>query len=61
LIVEIDGRTYHAKREAFTHDRRRDRRLALAGFETRRYAASEIVDEPAKVIAEVGAFLRLTT
>ncbi|HYI98126.1 MAG TPA: DUF559 domain-containing protein [Thermoleophilaceae bacterium] len=59
LIVEIDGRAYHAKREAFTDDRQRDRRLALAGFETRRYAASELIDEPARVITELRAFLRL--
>jgi hypothetical protein len=58
VIAEIDGRTYHAKREAFTDDRRRDRRLALAGFETRRFAASELVDDPDGVTAELQAFLR---
>ncbi|MEX1142553.1 MAG: DUF559 domain-containing protein [Thermoleophilaceae bacterium] len=57
LIVEIDGREHHARRRAFEHDRRRDRRLALAGFETRRYAASELMREPERVIAEVRAFL----
>ena len=59
LIVEIDGRTYHARRGAFEHDRRRDRRLAIAGYETRRYAASELAREPEQVIAEVTAFLRV--
>jgi len=59
LIVEIDGRAYHARRAAFEHDRRRDRRLALAGYETRRYAASEIVKEPDRVIQEVTAFLEI--
>lgn len=57
LIVEIDGRTHHARRAAFTHDRKRDRRLALAGFETRRYAASEIFETPDRVAREVHAFL----
>lgn len=57
LIVEVDGRTYHAKRGAFVGDRRRDRRLALAGFETRRYAASELVDDPKRVADELRAFL----
>jgi hypothetical protein len=61
LIVEIDGRAYHARRSAFNHDRRRDRRLALAGFETRRYAASELMDDPERVRSEVTAFLRLAT
>lgn len=60
LIVEIDGRTYHAKRQAFTDDRRRDRRLALAGFETRRYAASELAEDPDRVAAELRAFLQLS-
>lgn len=59
LIVEIDGRAYHAKRQAFVDDRRRDRRLALAGFETRRYAASELVDDPDRVTAELRAFLQI--
>lgn len=59
LIVEIDGRTYHARRRAFDHDRRRDRRLALAGFETRRYAARELMSDPDRVMAEIAAFLRL--
>lgn len=57
LIVEIDGRTHHARRAAFEHDRQRDRRLALAGFETRRYAASEVFETPDRVAREVTAFL----
>lgn len=58
LVVEVDGRTYHAKRAAFEEDRRRDRRLALAGLETRRYTASEVFDDPARVVDEIRAFLR---
>jgi very-short-patch-repair endonuclease len=57
LIVEIDGRAYHARRAAFERDRRRDRRLARLGYETRRYTARELGAEPAAVAAEVGAFL----
>jgi very-short-patch-repair endonuclease len=57
LIVEVDGRTYHARRSAFEHDRRRDRKLALAGFETLRYAASEISSDPGRAITEIRAFL----
>lgn len=57
LVVEVDGRAHHATRRAFEHDRRRDRRLALAGFETRRYAAAEVLREPARVADEVRAFL----
>jgi len=57
LIVEVDGRAYHARRRAFAQDRRRDRRLALAGFETRRYGASELRSEPGRVVAELRIFL----
>jgi very-short-patch-repair endonuclease len=57
LVVEIDGRSYHARRRAFRHDRRRDRRLALLGYETRRYDALEVIEEPDRVVTEVRAFL----
>lgn len=61
LIVEIDGRAHHARHRAFAHDRQRDRRLALAGFETRRYAASELQSDPNGVVAQLRAFLAPTT
>lgn len=57
LVVEVDGRRYHATRRGFQRDRRRDRRLALAGFETRRYSASEVAREPERVVTEIRAFL----
>jgi len=57
LIVEIDGRDYHARRAAFEHDRRRDRRLRLLGYETVRYAAREVARSPAAVAAEVASLL----
>lgn len=57
LIVEIDGRGYHARRAAFEHDRRRDRRLRLLGYETVRYAAREVSRSPAAVVAELTCFL----
>lgn len=57
LVVEVDGRGYHARRSAFRHDRQRDRRLALVGFETRRYDAKEIAEEGNRVVNELRAFL----
>lgn len=57
LVVEVDGREYHATRRGFQRDRRRDRRLALAGFETRRYSAREVLREPERVMREIRAFL----
>jgi hypothetical protein len=61
LIVEIDGRDYHARRAAFEHDRRRDRRLRLLGYETVRYAAREVARSPAAVAAEVASLLLVAT
>jgi very-short-patch-repair endonuclease len=58
LVVEVDSRAYHARRRAFDHDRQRDRRLALAGYETRRYAVAELGSHPERVIAELHAFLK---
>jgi very-short-patch-repair endonuclease len=60
LIVEVDGRAYHARRRAFAHDRRRDRRLVLAGFHTIRYAASEVTGRPEAVAAELAQLLART-
>lgn len=59
LIVEVDGRSHHARRDAFEHDRQRDRHLALAGYETRRYAAAELRSRPAEVVDELRQFLSL--
>jgi predicted transcriptional regulator of viral defense system len=57
LIVEVDGRSYHARRGAFEHDRLRDRRLALAGYATHRFAASELVRHPRQVARELRGLL----
>jgi predicted transcriptional regulator of viral defense system len=57
VIVEVDGRSYHARRAAFEHDRRRDRELALAGFATYRYAASEVVRQPGPIARELRRLL----
>jgi predicted transcriptional regulator of viral defense system len=57
LIVEVDSREHHSTRRAFAHDRRRDRRLALAGYQTYRYAARDLYDRPEAVAAELQALL----
>lgn len=57
LIVEVDGRTHHSLRRAFEHDRRRDRRLLEAGYVTVRFAARQVLEEPAGVGDEMRALL----
>jgi hypothetical protein len=57
LIVETDGWATHGTRRAFVHDRRRDRRLALAGWRVLRFTWEEIEHRPDLVAAELGALL----
>jgi Transcriptional regulator, AbiEi antitoxin/Protein of unknown function (DUF559) len=46
LIVETDGWASHGTRRAFEHDRRRDRRLRLAGWEVVRFTWRDVEREP---------------
>jgi hypothetical protein len=57
LIVETDGWATHGTRRAFVNDRRRDRRLALAGWRVLRFTWDEIERGPEAVAAELGAVL----
>jgi hypothetical protein len=54
LIVETDGWETHGTRRAFGSDRRRDRRLDLAGWRVLRYTWHEVMHEPERVAAELG-------
>jgi very-short-patch-repair endonuclease len=53
LIAEVDGRSHHALRRAFDHDRRRDRRLVRAGLVTVRFPARDVLNDPASVAREL--------
>jgi very-short-patch-repair endonuclease len=57
LIVEVDGRAHHSRRRAFDHDRRRDRRLFLAGYTTLRFPAREVLSRPTRVASELRTLL----
>jgi Protein of unknown function (DUF559) len=46
LIVETDSHTFHATRQAFERDRRRDQQLLLAGFQVVRFTWRQITREP---------------
>lgn len=49
VIIELDGRTYHAQVRAFENDRRRDQ-LALAhGWATLRFTWLQVVNDPRHV------------
>jgi hypothetical protein len=57
LVVETDGWEAHGTRRAFENDRRRDRRLRLAGWEPVRFTWWDIEREPGgvtEVLARLG-------
>ncbi|MFW7414593.1 hypothetical protein [Demequina sp. SO4-18] len=43
VAVEIDGRTFHDDPESFRRDRRRDRKVVVAGMPVLRFAHSELL------------------
>jgi very-short-patch-repair endonuclease len=51
LVAELDGYAYHAHREAFERDRRRDADLAAAGIRVVRLTWRRITAEPQAVTA----------
>ena len=46
LILEADGRSWHARLEQMAHDRRRDREAAEAGWLTIRWVYDDLVHDP---------------
>ena len=58
LIVELDGRRWHAVSEAQQNDRRRDRQANAHGWLVLRFGWEEIVERPTEVVAQLRTFLR---
>jgi len=57
LIIETDGAKYHRTRRAFESDRRRDQRLALAGWRVVRVTWRQIEGHPAEVVRMISVLL----
>lgn len=53
LIVEVDGRRWHATSQAMTEDRRRDRVAATHGWQVLRFTWSDVVDTPTRTAHQV--------
>ena len=60
LIVEGDGRLWHARLATMDQDRRRDRRALRLGFPTVRYGWHELLHAPAEVQEELLELLGVT-
>ncbi len=55
LILEVDGRTWHAREQSMATDRARDRAAARAGWVTIRVLDDEVRDIPDVVVADIVA------
>lgn len=55
LILEIDGRAWHAREESMATDRARDRAAAAAGWLTLRVLDDEVARDPEGVLQDVEA------
>ncbi len=53
LLVELDGRRWHATNQAQAEDRRRDRLAASNGWLTVRFGWQEVVERPSVVVDEI--------
>lgn len=58
LILEVDGRRWHARERDMAKDRRRDRQAAAAGWQTLRVLGEEVVEVPDSVAGEMVAAYR---
>ena len=61
LVGELDGFRSHGTRRAFRADRKRDRRLGVAGFHVTRITEDAIATEPAELAADLRTLLELAT
>lgn len=52
LVIEADGRNWHAKQRAFERDRRRDNALAARGIQVLRFTYEMLTEEPAICLAQ---------
>jgi predicted transcriptional regulator of viral defense system len=58
LIIETDGRKTHRTKQAFEHDRRRDQRLILAGWQVVRTTWRQVTQRPQEIAAVIAPLLR---
>jgi very-short-patch-repair endonuclease len=55
LLLEADGRRWHARLEAMERDRRRDRAALRAGWETLRFMYRDLVDDQRGAMEDIRA------
>ncbi|MET0700527.1 MAG: DUF559 domain-containing protein, partial [Mycobacterium sp.] len=55
LAIEIDGWAFHSDPDVFRHDRARQNRISLLGWQVLRFTWRDLVEQPERVIAELQA------
>ena len=60
LVVECDGFEFHSSKESFIADRKRERILRASGYDTLRYAGSEIYNDPVGTSSDLFEYLHNT-
>lgn len=55
LVVEVDGRAYHASPRSFDRDRRRDAELMGVGIRVMRVTWRQLTEEPEALLIRLGA------
>jgi len=58
LIVEADGKRWHARERDFISDRRRDNLAQLAGWRVLRFTWQDVTEDPASVVRVLRTALR---
>ncbi len=58
LLVEVDGRRWHSRDQAFDHDRRRDQEAVMAGWRVLRFTWRQVSQQPTEVAHAVRTVLR---
>ena len=53
VIIECDGRRWHATMEAFENDRRRDNLAQLNGWRILRFTWNDLTETPARVLDQI--------
>jgi very-short-patch-repair endonuclease len=57
LVGELDGFKSHGTKRAFRKDRKRDRRLGVAGYGVVRITEDQLLDEPSELAADLTSLL----
>jgi len=53
VAVEVDGWAFHSDHGAFQHDRIRQNRIALLGWQVLRFTWRDLTEQPVRVVAQI--------